>query len=149
MKERTPGFWFLQGTGWLFFAYLVFAQGIPAFNYDFGVAAGTQEPAAQITEVGVAFFKGFAVGDAAFYIPLLLVGLIAFAKQQEWGRVLLIAAAGITVYWPIVCLAAVVAARGAAGWDLPKEPEYWIVLPLIAAWGAWCLWWLTRRGSNA
>jgi hypothetical protein len=54
----------------------------------------------------------------------------------------MIAAMGITVYWPIVCLVAVASARGAAGWTLPKESEYWIVLPIITAWAAWVLWWL-------
>jgi len=37
--------WFLIVTGWLFLTYLTFAQLIPAFDYDFGVATGTQEPA--------------------------------------------------------------------------------------------------------
>ena len=49
------------------------------------------------------------------------------------------AALGITVYWPIVCLAALVDARGAPGWNIADEVPYLIVLPLIAAWGAWGL----------
>ncbi len=60
MKKRSITFWFIQGPGWLLFAYLLFAQGIPAIDYQFGVAMGTQEPAAVISEVGVAFWKGFA-----------------------------------------------------------------------------------------
>ncbi len=142
MISQSKSFWFLQASGWLFAVYLVYAQGIAAIDYDYGVAMGTQEPASQITEVGVAFWYGFAFGDAVFYIPLLLAGLIGFAKGRIWGRDLLIAAMGITVYWPVVCLSAVVAARGASGWSLPKESDFWIVLPLIALWGAWSLWWL-------
>ena len=46
------------------------------------------------------------------------------------------AALGVTVYWPIACLWTVKTARGAAGWDLPKERQYWTVLPIIAGWGA-------------
>ncbi|MFH1629513.1 MAG: hypothetical protein ABIE47_12430 [Pseudomonadota bacterium] len=49
------------------------------------------------------------------------------------------AALGITVYWPIVCLAAMVDARGAAGWNFSNEAPYWVVLTLIAVWGAWGL----------
>ena len=102
-----------------------------------------------LTEVGAAFWYGFAFGDAVFYIPLMALGLIGFAKGREWGRPVLIAAMGITVYWPIVCLAAVVAARGASGWNLPGENEYWIVLPVITAWAVWALWWLIARPGNA
>ncbi len=148
MKTQPKAFWFLQVSGWLFAAYLIYAQGIPAIDYDYGVAMGTQEPASQITEVGAAFWYGFAFGDAVFYIPLLVVGLVAYSKGREWGRGLLVAAMGITVYWPIVCLAAIIAARGASGWSLPKESDYLIVLPIIALWGAWGLWWLMARGER-
>ena len=134
---------FVQVSGWLFFAYLVYAQGITALNYDYGVAMGTQEPVENITQVGVAFWYGFAVGDAVFYIPLLLAGLIGLARRSQWAPGIMIAAMGITVYWPIVCLVAVATARGASGWSLPQETQYWMVLPIIAAWAAWVLWWLT------
>lgn len=54
------------------------------------------------------------------------------------------AALGITVYWPVVCLATVVAARDAEGWNPANVDTFWIVLPLIALWGAWGLWHLSR-----
>ena len=141
---RGRAFVFIQVTGWLFLAYLVYAQGIAALSYDFGVSMGTQEPADNVTEIGAAFWYGFALGDAVFYIPLLLAGLIGLTRNKQWGRGVMIAAMGITVYWPIVCLVAIATAHGAVGWNLPKESEYWIVLPLIAAWGAWVMWWLIR-----
>jgi hypothetical protein len=94
----------LQATGWLFLAYLTYAQLIPAFDFQLGVEMGTQESAAQITEVGVAYFKGFAFGDLVTYAPLLLAGLIGHFLRQYWGRIALAAALGITVYWPIVSL---------------------------------------------
>ena len=61
---------------------------------------------------------------------------------------LLAAALGITVYWPVVCLAAVVAARGAMGWNFTNEAAYWTVLPLIVLWGTWGLWSLVRQGER-
>ena len=94
MKTRTLSFWFLQASGWVFVAYLVYAQGVSALDYDYGVAMG------------------------------------------------------ITVYWPIVCLSTVVAVRGAPGWSLPKESDYWIALPLIALWGIWSLWWLLTKSHQ-
>lgn len=140
MKHRRIEFWILQGLGWLLLLYLVYAQAIPAFNYDLGVAMGTQESAAQITEVGVAFWYGFAFGDLVVYIPLLAAGLVGHGLSRNWGSIVLSAALGITVYWPVVCLAAVADARDAAGWDIADETPYWIVLPLIALWGVWGLW---------
>lgn len=149
MPRKGTGFWMLQGPGWLLLIYLLYAQGIPALDYDMGVAMGTQEPASQITEVGAAFWRGFAFGDLVTYAPLLAAGLVGHMLSKAWGRVTLAAALGITVYWPVVCLAAVIAARDAKGWSLPGETEYWIVLPPIALWAAWGLWRLSRQGVDA
>lgn len=134
----------MQGPGWLLLLYLIYAQAIPAFDYQLGVRMGTQESADMITEVGTAFFYGFTFGDLVAYIPLLAVGLVGHWLRRRWSRVVLGAALGITVYWPIVCLAAIVAARDAAGWTLPNERDFWIALPLIALWAVLGLWWLIR-----
>lgn len=148
--KRDTGFWIVQGPGWLLFIYLVYAQAIPAIDYELGVSMGTQESTEAITAVGVAFWYGFALGDLVVYIPLLALGLIGFWLNRSWGRIALAAALGITVYWPIVCLAAVVSARNAPGWTLTNETAYWLVLPTIAIWGGWGLWYLaqTRHESS-
>lgn len=135
MDTRDSGFWFIQAPGWLLCLYLVYAQAIPAFNYDLGVTMGTQEPASRITEIGTAFWYGFALGDLLIYIPLLAAGLADHWQRNNRGQVLLAAALGITVYWPIVCLAAVADARGAPGWQIDNEAVYWAVLPAISLWG--------------
>jgi len=132
--KKTKRFWFIQGPGWALLIYLVVAQGLPAINYELGVNMGTQEPVDIITPVGVAFWKGFAWGDLIVYIPLLLVGLLGCGFNKSWGSVPMVAALGITIYWPVTCLAALVAARDASGWKLPSETEYWVVLPLIILW---------------
>ena len=138
-RPQSSIFWLIQGPGWLLLAYLIIAQGLTAFSYDLGVSMGTQEPAETVTEVGTAFWYGFAVGDLLVYIPILLIGLIGHSRETSWGGAALFAALGITVYWPIVCLAALVDARGAVGWNLSSEAPYWVVLTMIAAWGAWGL----------
>lgn len=148
MVKRDISFWLLQGPGWLLLFYLIYAQAIPAFDYDIGIAMGTQGPAGQVTDVGVAFWYGFAFGDLVTYIPLLAIGLIGHWLGQMWGRVPLGAALGITVYWPVVCLAAVVVARDATGWNLANETPYWVVLPLITLWGAWGLWRVALSGDS-
>ena len=89
LNEETRGFsfWFLQVPGWLLLIYLIIAQGITALDYQLGVGMGTQEPAETITEVGAAFWYGFAFGDLLVYIPILLVGLIGHMRGRQWGRV--------------------------------------------------------------
>ena len=147
-NRHSASFWLLQVPGWLLLVYLIYAQGIAAFGYDIGVRMGTQEPATTITEVGTAFWYAFALGDLLTYIPILLAGLIGHMCARPCGRILFAAALGITVYWPVVCLIAIVDARDAAGWTLANETPYWIVLPLIALWGAWGLWALVREDSG-
>jgi hypothetical protein len=94
--------------------------------------------------VGVAFWYGCALGDLLSYIHLLAIGLTGLWIGKRRGKIILASAMGITVYWPIVCLAAVFSARGADGWNLQNEAQCWVALPLIALWGAWRLWKLAR-----
>ena len=129
-------FWIIQLPGWLLFVYLLIAQCAAAVSYAVGIRMGTQEPPERITEVGVAFFKGYAGADLIFYVPLLGVSLVGHLWGTSSAPLLLSAALGVTVYWPIACLWTVKVARGAKGWDLPKEAQYWIFLPAIAAWAA-------------
>ena len=145
LKNKPVVFWLIQGPGWLLFAYLVYAQAIPAFDYDLGVRMGTQESAATITEVGTAFWYGFAFADLVFYIPILAIGLAGHWKESAWYRAVLGAALGITIYWPITALATVVAARHASHWNLSNETPYWVVLPLIVLWASWSFWQIIRR----
>ena len=147
MANRGSSFWMLQGPGWLLLIYLAYAQAIPAFDYDLGVAMGTQESATQITEVGVAFFYGFALADLLIYMPLLAAGLLGLWSGMVWGRAVAAAALGITVYWPVVSLASLDAARNATGWNLTAETAYWMVLPVIAIWAAWGLWYVAGNGE--
>ena len=139
--------WWLQVPGWLLLIYLVYAQAIPAFDYELGVRMGTQESAQAITEVGAAFWYGFAFSDLVIYIPLLGIGLIGQLLAFPWWRVVLSAALGITVYWPVVVLATAVDARDASGWNI-DETDYWIVLPLIAVWALFGLFLLARTAGD-
>ena len=137
----------LQIPGWFLLAYLVYAQAIPAFDYELGVRMGTQESAQRITEVGAAFWYGFAFSDLVIYIPLLGAGLVGQRLGCLWWRVIFGAALGITVYWPVVVLATAVDARDATGWNI-DETEYWIVLPVITAWALWGLFLVARSASD-
>ncbi len=146
VRSRGRGFWLIQTPGWLLVVYLIYAQGISAFGYEIGVEMGTQEPVSTITEVGAAFWYGFAFGDLVVYIPLLIAGLVGHWRCARWGWLALSAALGITVYWPVVCLAALVHARDAAGWQLTSEGPYWVVCLVIVAWEVVGLYPLIRNG---
>ena len=148
-QRRGFMFWSIQGPGWLFLVYLILAQGISAIDYDLGVAMGTQESAETITEVGAAFFYGFAFADLVFYIPLLMLGLIGHLREKLWWGPVLGAVFGITIYWPVVCLASLVAARKAQGWEIASEGPYWVVLSGITLWGLWGLLTCARWTSPA
>ena len=137
-RKRLP-FWVLQGPAWFLFIWLIYAQGITAFGYERGVRMGTQESAESITEVGAAFWYGFAFGDLLIYIPILFLGLIGHYRGRHWGNTMLAAALGITVYWPVVSLATLVDARNATGWELASEAPYWTVCLIVTVWGAWGL----------
>ncbi len=141
-------FWFLQVPGWMLLIYLVYAQGISAFSYELGVVMGTQEPIEVVTEVGAAYWYGFALGDLLTYIPILFIGLIGHLLGRYWGSLMLAAGLGITVYWPVVSLATVVEARDAAGWNITSELPYWIVCLSIASWGAWGLFGILRESRQ-
>jgi hypothetical protein len=99
--RRDAVFWMIQGPGWLLFVYLVYAQAIPAFDYELGVNLGTQEPEETITAVGAAFWYGFALGDLLIYLPLLGLGLTGYwialpliALWAGWGLWQLVQTAG-------------------------------------------------------
>ena len=134
--KRGKYFWVVQIPGWILLIYLIYAQGITAFSYEIGVSMGTQESAKSITDIGAAFWYGFAFGDLVIY-TFLFLGLTGHFKFRKWGRYLLAAALGITVYWPIVCLASLTVARKAPEWNISNETPYWIVLPIIMLWAAW------------
>lgn len=123
----------VQIPGWLLLVYLVYAQVPAAFDYELGVRMGTQEPVEAITEVGAAFWYGFALADLLVYIPILAAGLLGLWRDCRWSPAVLGAALGITIYWPVVALAAAVDARDAEGWAI-DETLYWIVLPIITLW---------------
>jgi len=65
--------------------------------------------------------------------------LIGHYHSKSWGRIVFAAAMGITIYWPVVCLSALVDVRDAAGWNISHELDIWIVLPIILLWGIWGL----------
>lgn len=100
---------------------------------------GLQEPVEDITAIGVALNKGFGFGDTVIYMPLFIAGIIGLLLKRTWGYIGMVASLGITIYWPTVCMAVVLFARGSEGWYFNDYSSYAILLGLIAIYGAWGL----------
>jgi len=144
-SRRTPGFWILISIGILLNIEYLLGQIMALINYDFTVSLYLQEPVNEITEVGVALNKGFGLGDAVFYIPLFVIGIVGLLKRSALGLYAMFGAMAITVYWPIVCLSTVFFAKGAPGWLFTDYISYSISLSLIAMYGLWGLWFLYKN----
>jgi len=113
-------------------------------DYEFVVSLGLQEPASEITEIGVVFNKAFGAADTLVYLPLLVIGLVGFWMERTWGLIALAAALGITAYWPIVSLYALYAARGIPGFTFSSHTTYTLILVPIAIYALWGLAFLYR-----
>jgi hypothetical protein len=141
---RTKEFWFLFITSLIILAWLFIGQMMAFVNYGFTVSIGLQEPVHVIGEMGVAVNKGFGVGDTAAYIPLMIFGLIGLMARKRWSLIIMGAAFGITVYWPVTCMFILLFARGTPGYSFTSFGSYTVVLSIITLYGIWGIWYLIR-----
>lgn len=114
-QKRKFGFWFLISICILLAIMLILGQTLSLINYDLTVSLGLQESAEEVSDVGVAWAKGFAFGDTVFYLPLLLLGIIGLLKRRSWDFYSMFGALAITVYWPIVSLSTIFMVCGGCG----------------------------------
>ncbi len=147
-KKRTKDVWVLIGIGILLNIMYLVGLTMSVINYDFTVSVGLQEPASEITEIGVAFNKGFGLGDSLFYMPVFIIGIIGLIRKTSTGFYMMIGAMAITVYWPIVCLTTVYFAKGSPGWGFSDYTSYTILLSLIAIYGLWGMWYLISHRNT-
>ena len=140
--EKSLGFRTLIFIGIFLNIMLVAGQTFSLIDYDLTVSLGLQESAAEITDAGIAFAKGFAFGDTVLYIPLFVLGIVGLLKQRPWGFFSMFGALAVTAYWPAVNLFAVYAGRDTMHLAADKYISYSILLPLIALYGLWGMWFL-------
>ena len=143
---RSVGFRVLVGVGIFICATLPIGQTMAVIDYDFAVRLGMQEPASQITEIGVALNKGFGAADTLVYLPLFAIGLVGYWRGRSWGLIPLAAALGITAYWPVLCLYFLYAARNAPGFATSNYGLYLAILVPIFLYAVWALAFLHRSG---
>ena len=99
-NKNGVGFWILISAGILLLLLLLVGQTFSLINYEAAVTYGLQESVQEVSEVGIAFAKGFAFADTLVYIPLLLLGIVGLLKRKKWGVYLMFASCAISVYWP-------------------------------------------------
>lgn len=140
--RKSPGFRVLITLGVFLTFMFVAGQTLSLIDHDLTVSLGLQESEAEISDVGVAFARGFAFGDTIFYIPLFVIGVIGLLRNTPWGVFSMVGAMAITVYWPVVHLFAIFDGKDVMRLSFEKYVAYSIVLPLIAAYGLWGMWFL-------
>jgi hypothetical protein len=123
----------------------VAGQTMSLIDHDLTVSLGLQESEEEIGKVGIAFARGFALGDTVLYIPLFVIGIIGLVKRRSWGTFFMFGALAVTVYWPVVHLFAIYAGRSSMHLSSEKYLSYSIILPLIALYGLWGMWFLYKN----
>jgi hypothetical protein len=146
--RRPFGFWFLIIVGVILNVLFLAGQTLSLIDHDLTVALGLQESEAEISAVGIAFAKGFALGDTVCYIPLFVTGIVGILRRSAWGPFPMFGALSITVYWPLVHLYAIYAGKDIMHLSGEKYLSYSILLPLVALYGLWGMWFLYRNRSE-
>ena len=140
--KRNFGLKILIITSIVLMLFLLSGQTFSLFNYKAAVDLGLQESAEEITEVGIAFAKGFAFADTIAYIPLLLIGIIGLLKRTNWGVYAMFASCAISVYWPLVHLYAIYIGVDVIILHPEKYVSFPITLSFIILYGLWGMWYL-------
>ena len=146
--KKDVGFWALILLATVLFVFLIIGQTLSVIDYDLALNLGLQESEEEIGKVGIAFAKGFAFADTIFYVPILVLGILGLLKGKKWGAVLMLAALGITVYWPIVHLYAIYIDTEAITLNQEKYISFPIVLGLIIIYGLWGIYYLYKSSRH-
>lgn len=146
--KRSIGFRLLISIGIVLNIIFIAGQTVSLIDHDLTVSLGLQESEEEIGSVGIAFAKGFAFGDTAFYIPLFVTGMIGLVKRKPWGTFFMFGALAVTVYWPVVHLFAIYSGKSSMNLGADKYLSYSVILPLVALYGLWGMWFLYRNRAG-
>ena len=144
-NKRGLGFWMLISVGVLLLLFLLIGQTFSLINYEDAVGLGLQESVEEISQVGIAFAKGFAFADTVAYIPVLLLGIIGLFKRKKWGVYMMFASCAISVYWPLVHLYAIYIGKDVITLEPEKYLSFPITLSFIIIYGVWGMWYLYKK----
>ena len=142
---KKKGYWFLITFSSILLLFLIVGQSYSLIDYNYVVSIGLQESSEEVTKVGIAWLKAFAIGDTLAYIPLLLLGIIGMIKKRKWGYFSMFASLAISVYWPIVNLSAIYLAKNDMNLNADKYVSFSIILPIISIYGLWGMFYLYKN----
>jgi hypothetical protein len=128
--------------------FLLVGQTFSLINYELVVSLGLQESVEEVTSLGIAWAKAFALGDTLAYIPFLIAGIIGLIKRKRWGYYAMFGSLAISVYWPIVNLSAVYLGRDSVVLSPDKLTSFYIILPLITIYGIWGILYIYKHQKN-
>jgi len=144
---KKIGFRFLIAFSCLLLIFLIIGQSYSLIDYQYAVSIGLQESSEEVTKVGIAWLKAFAIGDTIVYIPLLFAGIIGMIKKRKWGYFSMFASLAISIYWPIVNLSAIYLAKNDINLNPDKYVSFTIILPIISIYGLWGIWYIYKNHS--
>ncbi|RLD62678.1 MAG: hypothetical protein DRI95_12770 [Bacteroidetes bacterium] len=143
--RKNKGYWFLITFSSILLLFLIVGQSYSLIDYNYIVSIGLQESSEEVTKVGIAWLKAFAIGDTLAYIPLLLLGIIGMIKKRKWGYFSMFASLAISVYWPIVNLSAIYLAKNDINLNADKYVSFSIILPILSIYGLWGMFYLYKN----
>ena len=147
-SKRNIGFKILMGISITLLIFLLAGQTFSLINYEWTLSVGLQESEAEVTLVGMAWLKAFALADTLAYIPLLIAGIIGMLQRKRWGFFAMFGSLAISVYWPIVNLSAVYIGKNEMTLNPDKYISFSILLPLITLYGIWGMWYLYNHQNT-
>ena len=103
-NKRNLGFDLLIGISVLLLILLLVGQTYSLVNYDMTVSLGLQESEVEVTKIGMAWAKAFALGDTIAYIPLLIAGIIGLWKRKRWGLYYMMGSLAISFFVKSIAL---------------------------------------------
>ena len=127
---------------------LISGQTLALFNYDLTVSIGLQESVDEVTGLGVAWAKAFAIGDTIFYLPLLIAGIIGLILRKRWGFYTMFASLAVSVYWPIINLTVIYLGEDEMTLQPDKYVAFPVVLILIIIYGLWGMKYLYKHQES-
>lgn len=142
--KNSLGFWVLFGVGLFIAVTLPIGQTMSLIDYDLTVSWGLQEPASEITAMGVVLNKAFAAADTVIYLPLVVIGLVGLLLRKTWGLIAFSAALGITAYWVIQVIYFIYAAQGLTGFTFSRQMTFTLMLLPLEVYAVWGLIFLYR-----
>jgi hypothetical protein len=148
VTNRPIAFWIIVVILALSVALMLMGQTMAVFNYDLAAQLGLQESRSQVGEFGVQVNRAFGAGDTVVYVPLMLLSLLGLFLRKRWSLLTTAAVAGVSAYWSVTILSALLFLQGVPGYEYVPGLEIWFFVVAYAILGVLGLFYLPFRGDT-